>query len=61
MPIITLEGPQIDDLDKRRQLISQVTAAAADYYAMPAEKIIVLVKSNTPDNVAVGGKLISDL
>jgi 4-oxalocrotonate tautomerase len=60
MPIINLDGPPIDDLDVRRTLVAELTAAAAKAYAMPAEKIIVLIRENTPQQVAVGGTLIAD-
>ena len=60
MPIINLDGPPIADLEVRRTLVAELTAAAAKAYAMPAEKIIVLIRENTPQQVAVGGTLIAD-
>jgi len=61
MPIIAIEGPPIADLNVRRKLVGELTAAAARAYALPEEKIIVLIRENTPEQVAVGGKLLSDL
>ena len=60
MPIITIEGPPILDTDKRRKLVMDLTIAATEAYAMPKDKIIVLVRENQPDQVAVAGELISD-
>lgn len=60
MPIINLDGPPIADLNLRRTLVKELTAAAARAYAMPEEKIIVLIRENTPEQVAVGGTLIAD-
>lgn len=60
MPIINLDGPPIADLNLRRTLVKELTAAAARVYAMPEEKIIVLIRENTPEQVAVGGTLIAD-
>jgi 4-oxalocrotonate tautomerase len=60
MPNITLEGPPIADLDKKRALVEQVTIAATQAYGLPAETIVVILKENRPENVAVGGILISD-
>jgi 4-oxalocrotonate tautomerase family enzyme len=60
MPIITVEGPPITDIDKRRKLTESITLAAADAYGMPRDKIIILIHENRPDQVAVGGMLISD-
>lgn len=60
MPIITLEGPPITDMATRRALTENITRSAAEAYKMPKEKIIVLIRENRPDQVAVGGELISD-
>jgi len=60
MPILTLEGPPIRDLETRRDLVAEVTAAAAKAYSLPKEKIIVLLRENLPEQVAVGGELLSD-
>lgn len=60
MPIISLDGPPIADMETRRTLVSELTAAAAKAYAMPAEKIIVMIRENSPEQVAVGGTLIAD-
>ena len=60
MPVITIEGPPIADMAKRRELAENLTRSAAEAYAMPKEKIIILIRENRPDQVAVGGELISD-
>jgi len=60
MPIITLEGPPISDITVRRTLVQEITTSAARAYGLPEEKIIVLIRENSPDQVAVAGKLISD-
>jgi 4-oxalocrotonate tautomerase len=61
MPIITIEGPEIKDLDTRRALVRELTDAAARAYDLPREKMIVLIRESTPDQVAVGGELLADL
>lgn len=60
MPNITLEGPAITDLNKKRELVQLVTKAATEAYGLPPETIVVVLKENAPENVAVGGILISD-
>lgn len=60
MPVITVSGPVIKELDKKRKLVASVTKAASEVYGMPESKIIVYIKENTPDNVGVGGELIID-
>ena len=60
MPIINIDGPHIADIEVRRQMVKDLTAAAVKAYALPAEKIIVLIRENGPEQVAVGGTLIAD-
>lgn len=60
MPVITIEGPPVNDLNKRRELVAGLTRVATEVYGMPAEKIVVLLRENAPDQVAVGGELIAD-
>ena len=60
MPIITVEGPPINDINKRRKLVADLTTSAIAVYDMPKEKIIILLRENQPDQVAVAGELISD-
>ena len=60
MPNITVEGPPIADLDKKRTFAKQLTSAATQAFGMPKEAIVVLLKENCPENVAVGGELIVD-
>lgn len=60
MPTINVEGPLIEDMDKKRVLVQKITDAAARAYGLPKEVMIVLIKENPPQNVGVGGKLIAD-
>ena len=60
MPSITIEGPKINDIEKKRGLVKELTEAAVKAYGLPAQVIVVLIKENTPDNVSVGGQLICD-
>lgn len=60
MPQITIQGPNIDDLDKKRKLAAVVTEAAVEAYGIAKEHIVVVIESHPPENVAVGGTLIVD-
>lgn len=60
MPIITCDGPRIDDVGKKRELAKAITDAAAKAFGLPKQAMIVLFKENTADNVAVGGELLCD-
>ena len=60
MPVLTFDGPPISDIAKKRELIQTATDAAAKAYNLPKQAIIIVLKENRPDNVAVGGELVSD-
>jgi len=50
---------QIDNLEIKRVLAKKVTDAPGKAYSLPGQAYIVLIKVNLPDNVSVGGQLIS--
>lgn len=60
MPNITIDGPVIEDVEKKRNLVKEMTDAATKAYGLPQEAIVVVIKENSPENVGVGGKLIID-
>ena len=60
MPNISIEGPVIKDVDKKKILVQELTDAATKAYGLPRETIVVLIKENSPENVGVGGKLLID-
>lgn len=60
MPVINIDGPAIKDIEKKRTLVKELTDAAVKAYGLPRGSIIVLVKENPPENVGVGGELVSD-
>ena len=60
MPNITIEGPAIKELGKKRILTKKITEAAVKAYGLPKEAIVVVIKENSLENVSVGGQLIID-
>jgi 4-oxalocrotonate tautomerase len=60
MPQITVEGPIVKDVSKKRQLVKDLTDAATKAYGLPAPAFVVLIKENAPENVGVGGELLAD-
>lgn len=61
MPIITVDGPRVADVAKKREFVKKVTDAAADLFSdIPRDAIVVILKENVPENVAVGGELVCD-
>ncbi|WP_303723062.1 4-oxalocrotonate tautomerase DmpI [Malonomonas rubra] len=59
MPQVNIEGPAID-LETKRTLAEELTAAACKAYSLPKETIVVIFKENKPENLSVGGQLICD-
>ena len=61
MPNITIDGPKIENIDIKRVLIQEITTSIEKAYKIPKERIIVVIKENSPENVGVAGKLIADM
>jgi len=61
MPLVTIEGPIIKDMDTRRKLVKEMTRILAECYELPEEIMLVLIKENKKENVGHGGVLISDM
>jgi 4-oxalocrotonate tautomerase len=59
MPIITTSGPQLT-VEQKRRLADGLTKVMCEVYNRPAEQIIVIIRENPPENVAIGGKLVAD-
>ncbi|MBN2029979.1 tautomerase family protein [bacterium] len=60
MPTVTIEGPPLTDINKKRTLTKEMTESAAKAYQLPKDVIVVVIKKNLPENVSVGGQLIID-
>jgi len=59
MPTIVIEGPRLS-LSKKRALVRELTALVASAYNWPAENIVVILRENSDENVARGGRLLID-
>ena len=60
MPTATLEGPPIEDIEVKRNLVKEITDALEKAYKLPRQVYTILIKENAPNNVGVGGTLIID-
>ncbi|HDZ17449.1 MAG TPA: 4-oxalocrotonate tautomerase [archaeon] len=60
MPVATLNGPTIENLDVKRVLVKEITDALEKAYKLPRHTYIVLIKEDSPNNVGVGGELVID-
>jgi len=58
MPTITVDGPKIESIELKRQMVKALTDAAYEVYKI--EHIVVLIRENAPENVGVNGQLIAD-
>ena len=60
MPSVTIEGPKIEEVEIKRELVKEITDALEKAYKIPREAYVIVIKENLPANVGVGGKLIID-
>ena len=61
MPIVTVEGPRIEDIDRKRIFVKKITSVVSDFYNIAERNIIILIKENEHQNISSGGQLIIDL
>jgi len=55
VPVITIEGPKIADLAKKRKLVRDLTDAASKAVALPKETMVIILHETSPECVATGG------
>ena len=60
MPSVVINGPKIDDIEIKRELVKDITDALEKAYKLQREAYTVLIKENLPENVGSGGILIVD-
>jgi len=49
MPTISVEGPPMADLNKKRELVKGMTEVATKVYGLPPEAMIVVIRENLAD------------
>ena len=59
MPVITLEAGQLTK-EQKEKLALELTETASRIMGVPAKEFIALIRENAPDNVGVGGVLLSE-
>ncbi len=59
MPVITLEAASLSR-EQKKKLVEEFTESAARIMNMPQASFYVFLKENMPDNVGVGGLLLSE-
>lgn len=59
MPVITLEAASLTR-EQKAALVKEFTESASQITGLPAQGFYVFLKENAPDNVGVGGELLSE-
>ncbi len=59
MPTIFFYGPELET-DKKKELIKDFTEAASKVTGIDPSAFVVYLRSSKPDQVGVGGKLLSE-
>ena len=59
MPVITLEAGPLTK-EQKEQLAKELTASASKITGIPEHAFIAIIRENNPDNIGVGGVLLSD-
>ena len=60
MPSITIEGPPLEDLDRKRILVREMTDSMVKAYGLRPEIFTIVFHDNPPENVSSGGELLVD-
>ena len=60
MPHIVFDGPILTK-EQKKEIVEKFTEIASEVTKIPREVFIVMIKENDPDNVGVGGKLLSEM
>lgn len=60
MPFIVINGPPIENMDKKRELVKGLSEVAYKVYDLSIQKMHVLIKENSKENVGIGGQLLPD-
>jgi len=60
MPVIIFEGSRLD-LDKKRELIRELTDTAVRVTGIGAHAFTIYIHENEHDNIGVGGELLTEI
>ncbi|HHV70996.1 MAG TPA: 4-oxalocrotonate tautomerase [Clostridia bacterium] len=58
MPVIYVEGPKMNK-EQKEELIKTLTEKSAQILNLPTQAFTVVINEHDPDNVGVGGELLS--
>ena len=60
MPIVKVEAGKLNR-ELKKQLVDELTGSVSRILKTPEASVNVVLKENDPDNIGVGGKLLSEL
>ena len=60
MPVITIAGNENIDIDKKREMVEDVSKIVSKAYDLPIEAITVLIQEYPFENVGTAGELLID-
>lgn len=60
MPVITVQCSAMNK-ETKAKLISELTAKASEVTNIPAQAFTIIIQETGPDNIGVGGKMLSDI
>lgn len=60
MPVITIAGNDGISIDKKREMVKNVSQVVADAYDLPIDAITVLVQAYPKESIGVAGQLLSE-
>lgn len=59
MPVVTIAGNECLSNDDKSYMVEKASEIVSKAYGLPLDAITVLVQSYSPENVGVGGQLLS--
>lgn len=60
MPVITIAGNDGISLEKKREMIKNVSEVVAEAYDLPIDEITVLFQAYPKESIGVAGELLSE-
>lgn len=60
MPVVTVEASKSLSKETKKEMIEKVSQVVADEYGLPIQTITMIIRENTPENIGVAGKPVSE-
>lgn len=60
MPVVTVEASKSLSKETKKEMIEKVSEVVANEYGLPVQTITMIIRENTPENIGVAGKPVSE-